>query len=138
MSNCTRSPKKSSSGEKILTYTYYDNLFLGRVALEEDRTCEFSIGVYTYQQGKCLLDIREVYGEHFTFNEFLEIFKKRLREQDIIDTPVFSQAFLNSYGLDIEIGLDAFDQPIDFGLDAYDQAFDQESDLIKPLVKKVM
>jgi hypothetical protein len=93
-----------------LTYELHENCFDVTIKLDDLRKCEVRIGVYTYQTETCLLDIQELDGEHFTFSEFFEIFKSGLRGCKIIASKPLSQTFMESYGLDMDIGLEALDE----------------------------
>jgi len=96
------------SSPDALTYTQQKNNFFSNITLDKRRKCGFTIGVYTYEEGKCLIDIQELNGEHFTFDQFLNLFVSALQKHKIITAHTFSEEFLNSYGLDIEISLDGY------------------------------
>jgi len=83
----------------ILCYLLKGNCFYCEIRLDDFRTCEFDIAVYTYKEGTCLVDLQELSGEHFTFSEFLECFKSFLREWKIAALPEMSKKYLGSYGL---------------------------------------
>lgn len=104
--------KSSSSSEKVddcvLTYSFVRNSCYVQVNMNEFSRCELSINIFTYEGGKCLLDVQELYGEHFTFSKFFECFKSALKNANVVTLPSLSQKFFDSYGLDMDISLDAF------------------------------
>jgi len=105
-----KSDGNSSYGQSVKAFTFaaYRNYWMCKIAIDEHMTCEFSIGIFQYEKETCLLDIQELSGEHFTFSQFLEDFKSILGQRQIVDIPSFTTEFLNSYGLDMEISLEAF------------------------------
>ncbi|ETO13181.1 hypothetical protein RFI_24195 [Reticulomyxa filosa] len=78
---------------KALTYELVHNCFHCRIKLDDFKTCEFTITMYAYSNNCFLLDIHELFGEHFTFNRFLQDFKSALQEHEIAKIPKFSQVF---------------------------------------------
>ncbi|ETO06728.1 hypothetical protein RFI_30666, partial [Reticulomyxa filosa] len=71
------------SNPDSLTYILEGNCFYCKITLDEFKTCEFSITVFRYKDGLCLLDVQELFGEHFTFSAFLESFKNDLRKSEL-------------------------------------------------------
>jgi SepF-like predicted cell division protein (DUF552 family) len=98
------------SSPDTLTFVLQKNCFYCKVEFDNFRTCELAIEVYIYQDNMCLLDIQELSGEHLTFSHFLHDFKTLLSERDIVQLPsCCSQKLMDSYGLDMDIGLDFFE-----------------------------
>jgi len=97
-----------SKSTEAFTFEPYLNYFMCKVIIDEYMNCEFSVGVYKHQNDKCLIDIQELSGEHLTFSQFLEDFKSGLGQHKLVDLPSFDENFMNNYGLDIEISLEAF------------------------------
>jgi len=100
--------------EDIFTYLQHPeaNSLICKIAIDEYMTCEFSITLYAYQKGTkeetFMLDIQELCGEHLTFSEFLEHFKRKLHEQQIWNRPTYTQEFMKSFGLDLDICLKVY------------------------------
>jgi len=93
---------------RTLAFELEENRFWCKLTIDDFRNCEFSVGVYTFEKDAFLLDVQELYGEHFTFSDFLTDFKNKLRDLKIADIPKPSQDFLDNYGLDLDIDLDVF------------------------------
>jgi len=100
---------KQKTSSDTFSYLSFENNFLCKISMDEYMTCEMNIGIYTHENHKSLLDIQELSGEHLTFAQFLENFKDALRLRKIIETPIFTPEFMNTYGLDLEIGSQLFD-----------------------------
>jgi len=90
------------------SYVLHDQTFMCEIATGDEMVSQFCITLYSYKDEKCLLDVQELSGEHFTFSGVLENFKRNLKSQGIIDFPSIRPELLNSYGLDLDIGFDAF------------------------------
>jgi len=99
--------QSSNNMMDVLTYSCVNNCYYVHININEYCYCQLSITIFTYEGGKCLLDIQELCGEHFTFSQFFECFKTSLRNAKIISSPNLSQTFFDSYGLDMDISLDA-------------------------------
>jgi len=100
---------KTKKWANTLTYLSYENNYLCKIVIDEYTECEVNIGVFIYEMDKCLVDIQELSGEHFTFAQFLENLKEALRLRDIIEAPIFTPQFMSNYGLEMDIGLELFD-----------------------------
>jgi len=104
----TYKDKVLGSNSCVLTYSFVKNCCYVHIDIDEFCRCDLTITIFTYEGGKCLLDIQELCGEHFTFSSFYECFKSALKNGNIVALPSLSQAFFDSYGLDMDISLDAF------------------------------
>jgi len=106
--------KSNYGSEDVLIYLEKDNSFICKIKIDDYMTCEFTIALYVYQKGQkdetLMLDIQELCGEHFTFSEFLEHFKQKLEEEEICHSlPTYTQEFMSSFGLDMDICLKILD-----------------------------